>query len=96
MSELTLISTSKRPLRPLIQAALENELRLVEAGMRRSEQRLQEFEARYNLDTQIFIQQFERDALEETLDFDEWIAEHRLLIRLSEKADALRGVEFAS
>ena len=46
MAEITLISPSQRPLQPLVEGALQNELRLLEAVVRRSDQRLQEFEAR--------------------------------------------------
>lgn len=42
MAELTLISSRKRPLKPLVEAALNNELRLLEAGIRRTQQRLKE------------------------------------------------------
>ena len=71
-------------------------LRLLEAGMRRSEQRLQEFEGHYGLSTADFIQRYENDELEETLEFAEWIGEYRLRERLLEKADALRAIRFAN
>ena len=44
MSELVLVSAQKRPLRPLVEAALTNEARLLEAGIRRTEQRLRNLE----------------------------------------------------
>jgi hypothetical protein len=56
MAELTLVSSSQRPLQPLIEGALQNELHLLEAGIRRSEQRLQEFEGHYGLSTADFFQ----------------------------------------
>ncbi len=96
MTELTLISTAQRPLRQLVEAALANELRLLEAGIRRTEQRLHEFEAKYQLPTTEFIHRFENDEFEETLEFAEWIGENRLLERLHEKADTLKGIEFAN
>jgi hypothetical protein len=71
-------------------------LRLLEAGMRRSEQRLQEFEGHYGLSTADFIQRYENDELEETLEFAEWIGEYRLKERLLEKADILRAIRFAN
>jgi hypothetical protein len=37
-AELTLVSPSQRPIQPLVEGALQNELRLLEAGIRRSEQ----------------------------------------------------------
>ena len=95
MAELTLVSTRQRPLKPLVEAALANELRLLEAGIRRTERRLRELEAQYQLSTDEFIRRFEGDEFGETLEFAEWIGEYRLLKRLCEKADTLRRVEFA-
>ncbi len=96
MAQLTLISTREQPLKPLVEAALANELRLLEAAIRRTEQRLREFEAQYGLSTDEVIRRFENDELEETLEFAEWIGEYRLLERLREKADTLRGIESAN
>ena len=78
-----------------MEGALQNELRLLEAGIQRGEQRLQEFEARYGLSTVDFVQRYENDALEETLEFGEWIGEYRLRDRLLEKAASLRAIRFA-
>ena len=96
MTELTLVSTRQRPLRPLVEAALANELRLLEAGIQRTEGRLREFEAKHQLSTDEFMRRFEDDEFEETLEFAEWIGEYRLLERLRDKADTLRGIEFAN
>jgi len=96
MTDLRLVSTRKHQLRPLVEAALANELRLMEAGIRRTEQRLLEFERKYHLETQHFIARYENDEMEETMDFDEWIGEFRLLARLRGKADTLKDIRFAS
>jgi hypothetical protein len=78
-----------------VEGALRNELRLLEAGIRRSEQRLQEFEICYDLSTADFLQRYEENALEETLECAEWVGEFRLRARLLEKADALRATRLA-
>jgi len=96
MADLRLVSTSKCQLKPLVEGALSNELRLMEAGIRRIEQRLLEFEEKYHLETQEFISRYENDEMEETTNFDEWIGEFRLLTRLREKADTLRDIRFAN
>ena len=96
MADLRLVSTRNHQLKPLVEAALANELRLIEAGIRRTEQRLQEFEQKYRVGTQDFIARYENDEMEETLDFDEWIGEFRLLARLREKADTLKDIRFAN
>lgn len=96
MAELTLVSSRQRQLKPLVEAALHNELRLLEAGIRRTKQKLQEFEARYALPSAEFIRRYEQGELEESLEFAEWIGEYRLLERLREKADTLREIRFAN
>ena len=94
MSELTLVSVNERPLKPLVQAALENELRFLEAGIRRTEKRLSLFEIKYRLPTTEFIRKYENDELEENLEFAEWVGEQRMLARLREKKETLKGVRF--
>ena len=96
MADLRLVSSRNRQLKPLVEAALTNELRLTEAGIRRTEQRLLKFEEKYDLGTQDFIARYENDEMKETMDFDEWIGEFRLLGRLREKVDILKDVRFAN
>ncbi len=92
MTQVTLSSDAERPLRPLVEGALAEALRLEEAGLQRTEQRLREFEGRYGMTTAEFIERYERDELEDTPDFGEWVGEYRLLLRQREKADALHGI----
>jgi phage shock protein A len=96
MTELKLISNRKRQLKPLVEAALKNELRLLEAGIRRTEQNMRTFEEKFHLSTQEFIARYENDEMEESLDYADWIGEHRMLERLREKADTLRTIRFAN
>ena len=95
MTQLTLVSTHQRSLKPLIEAALINEQRLLQAGIQRTEQRLREFEAEHQITTETFICRYENDEFEETLGFVEWIGEYRLLKQLREKVDVLREIKFA-
>lgn len=96
MAELILVSSRPAPLRPVVEAALANELRLLEAGIRRTERRLREFEATHRMSTREFVRRFENDEFGETLELAEWIGEYRLLQRLHEKTETLRGVCFAN
>ncbi|HEY3289754.1 MAG TPA: hypothetical protein VGK87_06470 [Anaerolineae bacterium] len=95
MVELKLLSNTQRPIRPIVENALANELRLQEAGIERTELRLRELESRYHMTTSEFIRAFEDNELGETLEFAEWVGEYRLLLRQREKADTLRGIQFA-
>ena len=94
MASLTLISPSQQSLRPLVEAALQNELRLLQVGKKRTEGRLADFERKYNLSSVEFLRRYENDELAETLDFDEWVGEYRLLCRLREKEKTLQEIRF--
>ena len=65
-------------------------------GCRGTEQRLEAFESQYGLSSQEFLERYENDELAETLDFAEWVGENRLLERLHEKAETLKGIRFAN
>ena len=92
MSRLTITSSYKRPLKPLIKAAIDNELNLLRMGIRRTEERLKMFEKHFGLSTKEFTLRYNNSQLEETLEYSEWIGEYRLLIRLQEKSQALMEV----
>lgn len=96
MANVRLISKHNRQIKPVVEAALANELRLLETGIRQTRQRLQEFEKKYKMPTQDFISSYENDEIEETMDFVEWIGEFRLLKRLREKADTIKDIQFAN
>jgi hypothetical protein len=96
MAELTLTSKDSGSLKPLIEGAISEALRNTEAGIQLTEQRLQEFEHKYQLSTQEFLKRYENDELSETLDLDEWVGESRILQRLQEKVERLRGIEFTN
>lgn len=96
MTDIKLTSSGKREIRPLVEAALTNESRLLQAGVRQTEQRLRDFESKFAMVTQEFITRYENDEFEETLDFDEWIGEFRTLSRLREKVETLKDIRFAN
>ena len=96
MTDIRLVSKGNRDLKPLVEAALANELRFLEAGILQTEQRLKAFETKYQMDTISFLTQYEDDVFEETMDFAEWIGEFRLLTRLHEKVETIRNIQFAN
>jgi hypothetical protein len=96
MAELKLTSKHSDSLKPLIEGAIAEALRSTEAGIQHTAQRLREFEEKYQLSTEEFLHRYENDEFQETLELDEWIGELRLLQRLQEKVERLRGIEFAN
>jgi len=96
MTELTLISSATRSIKPLVEAALLNEARLLEAGMRQTQHRLRQFEQQYSTPTEEFVHQYANNEIEETLETIEWLGEYRMAQAIQEKLDTLREIRFAN
>ena len=96
MTTLTLVSAHIYPLQPLVESALANEVRLLEVALRQTEARLRAFEAQYHLATSEFVTRYADGQIDETLDTIEWLGEQRMLTRIRQKIDTLRGVHFAN
>lgn len=85
MTELKLISKHPDSLKQIIQSSLSERLHSIEVGIKRTEERLVEFETKYQLSTSKFIETFNNDELSHNFDFEEWIGEARMLKHLQEK-----------
>jgi len=96
MTELTLISPSVTSIKPLVEAALHNEVCLLEAGLRQTQHRLHQFEEQYAMATDEFIKKQADNGIQETLETIEWLGEYRMVQRIQEKIDALKGIQFAN
>jgi len=93
MNHLILTTTAQRQLQPLVEDASTDEMSMLEAAVKRTEERLKPYEAAHGMSSTQFLQRYENDELAETLDFAEWIGEFRLLTRLREEAAACREIK---
>ena len=96
MTELKLISKYPDSLKQIIQSALSERLHNLEVGIKRTKERLHEFETKYQLSTGEFIQSFNNDELSHNFDFDEWIGEARMLQHLQEQKETIEEVKFVN
>jgi len=94
MAELKLRSKDPDSLRRIIKSALSERLHSVTAGIKRTEERIQEFETKYKLSTEEFITQFNNDELSHNFDFDEWIGEARILAHLQQTKESIEEIDF--
>ncbi|MBD2513270.1 hypothetical protein H6G91_39995 [Nostoc muscorum FACHB-395] len=94
MAELKLRSKDPDSLRRIIQSALSEKLQSVTAGIKRTEERIQEFETKYKLSTEDFITQFNNDELSHNFDFDEWIGDARMLAHLQQTKESIEEIDF--
>ncbi len=94
MADLKIRSKAPESLRRIIQSALSERLESVEAGIKKTQERLLEFEIKYQLSTEEFIKRFNNDQLLHSFDFDEWIGEYRLLEHLQQTKASLEEINF--
>lgn len=94
MAELTLRSKDPDSLRRIIQSALSERLQSVKAGIKKTEERIQEFETKYQLSTEEFIARFNNDELSHSFDFDEWIGESKILAHLQQTKESIEEIYF--
>jgi len=87
--QVTITTESDLAIRPLVEAAIQNEKKLVMHGINRTEERLAEFEEMFGMSSEDFAQRFFAAELEESLDFIEWSMEIRALELLQEQYQAL-------
>ena len=96
MAELKLRSKDPDSLRRIIQSALSERLQTVTAGIKKTEERLQAFETKYQLSTEEFITRFNNDEFSHSFDFDEWIGESRMLIHLQQTKKSIEEIDFVN
>ncbi|MDY6804364.1 MAG: hypothetical protein SXA11_11225 [Cyanobacteriota bacterium] len=96
MNELRIKCKHPEWLKRSIEDAINHRFNSLKDGIEKTEKRLYEFEAKYQLSTEEFLQRYRNDEFEETLELDEWIGEASMLKRLREKYENLGGIEFVS
>ncbi len=94
MAELKIKCRDPESLKRFFKDVVEKELSLISNSIQRIEKRLLEFEAKYHLSTNEFLQKYENDEFEETLELDEWIGESIMLERLRKELEIYQGVDF--
>lgn len=96
MAELKLRAKNPESLKRIIQSALSERLQSVNAGIKATQKRLQEFETKYQLSTEEFITRFNNDEFAHSFDFDEWIGEYRMLTHLQQTKESIEEIDFVN
>ncbi len=93
IQQITITTESPERVKPLLRAAIQNELKLLEHGITRTRERLVAFEQQYGMTTEQFERRFNGQALQETLDFLDWFGEIKMLRLLEEQRHALAEIK---
>ncbi len=91
LQQVKVTSTGPAAIKPLLEAAIRSQLRSLEHGIRRTRERLAEFEQCYKMTSADFERDFESGQIEESLDFIEWSGEIKTLHLLESQLYALQS-----
>ena len=91
--QLTVTSPDSISLRPFLQSALKREVGRVEVALKQAHHRVQQYEKRFGLPSEQFLERYRNNEIDETLETIEWVGEYRMLVRLEEKLRAAREIE---
>ena len=93
LQHITIESESNLEIKPLLETAIQGEVRSIQHGINLTLARLEAFENQYGMNTAEFLRRFNPDDLSETLDFIDWQGETKMLALLEEKKKALEGMK---
>ena len=91
LNQVTIQSQTKKPIKPLIEIALQNQLKSLKHGIRRTKQQLATFETRFGMTSAEMESRLKSGQMEETLDTIDWCMELEALCLLEEQYNTLLG-----
>jgi hypothetical protein len=95
LQQVTITAETSSSLKPLLEGAIQNELKLLAHGIRRTRERLAAFEQQYGMTSDEFERRFNGQDLKETLDFIDWSGEIKMLRLLEDQQRTLAGAQLA-
>ena len=93
MTQLIVNSPSASNVRPLIQAALDHEIRLLQMGIEKTKRRLLHFEELFAMETLSFYQAFQTGDMGDAMEYMKWAGEYETLLQLEEDYVQIRGIQ---
>ncbi len=92
MAEIVIRTGKPESIRPILDSAIRNQLKLLKASINRTQIRISSFEQKYNISSEQFVQKIREGMDDDNLDFVEWIGETKILKRLEEEYKELEGI----
>ena len=93
LQRIVIQAESEIELKSLLETAIQGELRSIKHGINLTRARIEAFEKQYGMTTGEFLRRFNSADLGETLDFNDWHGETKMLTLLEEKKKALEGAQ---
>jgi len=95
LQQVTIKTKDKATLMPLLESAIENEMKLLSLGLDRTRKRVAEFERKYDMTSTEFERRLNALELTETVEFTDWRMEIGMLQLLEGQYQALEETQVA-
>lgn len=93
LQEITIRTGNAEALKPLVRAAMEREVKLLEYSVQRTRDALHVFEQRFSMKTEEFERKFASREIEESLDYIDWWMETEALHYLESQLQSMREAQ---
>ncbi|NKQ36864.1 MAG: hypothetical protein HF973_14795 [Chloroflexi bacterium] len=93
LQQLTITTTNKKTLKPLLESAIANEKQMLLLGLSRTEKQLAEFEREFGMSSAEFEERLNAGELEETEAFTDWRMELGMLKLLKNQYQSLQNAQ---
>jgi hypothetical protein len=91
MEQVTITIESPERAKPLLRAAIRNQVKLLEHGIERTRARLTAFEKQYGVKSDEFLRRFQSGEMAETLELIDWRMEIEAMRLLQGEYHILNG-----
>jgi hypothetical protein len=93
LQQLTITTTDRTTLKPLVESAIEREKEMLSLAIRRTRERLAGFERQFSMSSAEFERQLNTLELQETVEFTDWRMEIGMLRLLESQHQALQEAQ---
>jgi len=93
LQEIVIKTNASEALKPLVEAAIRNQIKALQHGVQRTKERITEFEKRAGMSSVEFEQKFQADQIEETIETIDWNMELAALRLLESQYQSLSEAE---
>ncbi len=84
IQQITITTETPERAKPLVRAAIRDQIKTIEHGIKRTREQLAGFEQRFGMTSEEFARRFDGVDLKETLDFLDWWMEIKALQMLED------------
>ncbi len=77
----------------LISAAIQNELKILTLGIKKTKQNIKNYEAIYNSNTEAFYKKYSTGKLGDDIQYIKWAGEYETLLKLQKDYTEIEGTQ---